>query len=65
MRKETVEITFLTYLRPPPIAQPRVLDDEPEARVWHAGEPEEPRDHVRSGLSGGPQRGCRTSYNGA
>ena len=47
MRKETVEITFLTYLRPPPIAQPRVLDDEPEARVRHAGEPEEPRDHGR------------------
>ena len=32
-RKETV-----SYLRPPPIPQPRVLDDEPEARVWDAGE---------------------------
>ena len=40
MRKETV-----SYLRPPPIPQPRVLDDEPEARVRDAGEPEEPRDH--------------------
>jgi len=39
-RKETV-----SYLRPPPIPQPRVLDDEPEARVRDAGEPEEPRDH--------------------
>ena len=42
MRKETV-----SYLRPPPIPQPRVLDDEPEARVRDAGEPEEPRDHGR------------------
>ena len=41
-RKETV-----SYLRPPPIPQPRVLDDEPEARVRDAGEPEEPRDHGR------------------
>ena len=42
MRKETV-----SYSRPPPIPQPRVLDDEPEARVRHTGEPEEPCDHGR------------------
>ena len=39
-RKETVEITTLTYGR-------RQSPNEPEARVRHAGEPEEPRDHGR------------------